>query len=229
VLATFVVNTLSDTPLSQSVGDGFLSLREALEAANTNQSVDGSPAGEADDFFNRIDKITFSPGLTGTIVLRAGELFVYSNVDILGPGATKLVIDADHKSRVLNVSGSNTQFGSLHLFDCTLINGNAMLANSDGLGGAIKSAGSTVLTRVTISGSYAELDGGAIYSKSTTAWNSSIINNTAGRNGGAFYTWGWDQLFNSTVANNTAVRGGGIYSKLAAGSFMIRSHVPAIQ
>lgn len=35
VLAMFFVTTLSDAPISQSAGDGFLSLREAIEGVRS--------------------------------------------------------------------------------------------------------------------------------------------------------------------------------------------------
>ncbi|MCA9191432.1 MAG: hypothetical protein KDB03_06715 [Planctomycetales bacterium] len=44
LLTMFVVDSLTDGSLEELANDGKLSLREALEAANTNASVDGSLA-----------------------------------------------------------------------------------------------------------------------------------------------------------------------------------------
>src|SRR5690242_12237035 len=54
--AAFVVTTLSDVVAA----DGFVSLREAIQAANTDLAVNEAPAGSADG-----DSITFAPSLFG--------------------------------------------------------------------------------------------------------------------------------------------------------------------
>jgi len=71
-------------------GDGQISLREAIEAANTNQSVDGSTAGQPGN-----DAIVFAPALNGQpLVLTQGQLGISEPLFITGNGAAKTVIDA---------------------------------------------------------------------------------------------------------------------------------------
>src|SRR6266516_1058737 len=44
-------------------------------------------------------------GLTGTITLTNGQLFVAANLTINGPGASKLAISGDKSSRVFDIGG----------------------------------------------------------------------------------------------------------------------------
>ena len=80
------------------VTDGEISLREAIHAANTDASVDGSTAGSG------ADTIEFAPTLfnggPGTITLAAdfehnNQLNITEAVTINGPGADLLTIDAE--------------------------------------------------------------------------------------------------------------------------------------
>ncbi len=207
VLAQFVVTTLNDMPINQSAGDGLLSLREAIEAANRNVSIDGSPVGSPPDFFSITDQIVFA--VTGKIVLQAGELKVDQDVEIIGRGADQLTIDANYNSRVFNLTS-----GGIRLTGLTLTNGRARLSNSDGFGGGILNNGITTVKSVVISNCFAELDGGAIFGarfRSFSAIESSILNNIAGRNGGGMFSSGAGRFRNVTIAGNFAIDGGGLY------------------
>jgi hypothetical protein len=46
MMATITVTTRFDDYIHQTEGDGEISLREAIEAANNNISIDGSVAGD---------------------------------------------------------------------------------------------------------------------------------------------------------------------------------------
>ncbi len=80
LLATITVDSLDDNML----GDGDITLREAIHAANTDTSVDGSPAGSG------ADTIEFDPGLLlpGTITLGGTQLEITEDLTITGPGST---------------------------------------------------------------------------------------------------------------------------------------------
>ena len=94
---SYLVDSLDDAVAS----DGVVTLREAIEAANTNQPVYDAPAGSSSES----DIIEFAPSLNGgTIVLSGRELFVTDDLDIRGPGANQLAIDADGRSRVFSFS-----------------------------------------------------------------------------------------------------------------------------
>ena len=75
--AAALVVTTTDDELN---GDGDCSLREAIEAANTNAMVDACPAG---DPAPTVDVITF--GVSGTITLTSGQLTVTDDLTINGP------------------------------------------------------------------------------------------------------------------------------------------------
>jgi hypothetical protein len=81
-------NTFEVTNLNDS---GAGSLRQAIEDANADPDA---------------DVITFQADLTGTITLTSGELGLYESVDIQGPGADKITIDANHASRVFYLYNS---------------------------------------------------------------------------------------------------------------------------
>ncbi len=77
--------------------DGSVTLREAIQAANTNTSVDGSEVG------NGADTIKFDPTLDGaTINLEfgdgeSGDMDITESLVIDG-GTTNITIDATHPS-----------------------------------------------------------------------------------------------------------------------------------
>ncbi|MFM8725375.1 MAG: hypothetical protein ACKON9_09630, partial [Planctomycetaceae bacterium] len=114
--ATITVTSLDDN----LIADGFITLREAIQAANTNKAVDGSMAGSVGE-----DTIVFAPGLDTSAGLIAslamsGEQFTISeSLKITGNGSLKTVIDASSSSRIFFVSS-----GSLTLEKLTLQNGN---------------------------------------------------------------------------------------------------------
>ena len=89
--AILTVTTLADIV---DPGDGKLSLREAVAAANA------TPA---------LDAIRFAPSLEGqTLVLTGGQLTVSQDLTIDGAGGTpgsQVTIDANRASRVLTITG----------------------------------------------------------------------------------------------------------------------------
>src|SRR5262245_1781078 len=98
-----LLSVITVTSLADNLAvDGKVTLREAIQAANTNASVDGSAAGQS----GAQDKIVFQNGLTGTIKLNPalGELLITDSVQIVGLGAKNTVIDAQHNSRVFGTA-----------------------------------------------------------------------------------------------------------------------------
>ena len=152
VLATITVTSLAD---NMDV-DGQVTLREAIEAANTNTSVDGSEAGGPQGI---LDEIVFQPGLAGTIDLKGTELVVSSpigNLQITGPGKDLLTINAHQQSRHFHV----TTDISLILEGVTLTGGSVA-----GNGGAILHDGlffSAVIVRNSTIRNNSAVNGGGI-------------------------------------------------------------------
>jgi len=114
MLTAYLVDSPDDTVLD----DELTTLREALEAANTNTALwDGDiPAGSDTE----TDVITFDSSLSGgTITLAGTQLEITdtaAGVDIQGPGAELLAIDADEQSRVFYVgSGAEASLWGLSI------------------------------------------------------------------------------------------------------------------
>ncbi|MCA8945785.1 MAG: cadherin-like domain-containing protein [Planctomycetes bacterium] len=80
--ATITVTDLNDDTLANLAGDSQISLREAIEAANTDTSVDGSTAGSG------ADVIVFATSVNGTLTTDIEDL-----VKSFGP--TAFVINSD--------------------------------------------------------------------------------------------------------------------------------------
>lgn len=211
-LATIEVNSLTDGTLAQLAGDNNVSLREAIEAANSNRSIDGSVAGQS----NQADTITFAPNLEGTIKLTAGQLVLAPSVTIAGPGAKKLILDGDLKSRLFQVEGNLFESLNVVIRDLSMTRGRAT-AQLGGHGGAIYSSGRLTLERVAITDSVASREGGGIYSSNElNVVASTIASNVADFRGGGIASDGKMNIQNSTVAANSVLetRPSGTQSKL---------------
>ncbi|GAA5132118.1 hypothetical protein JIN84_07665 [Luteolibacter yonseiensis] len=111
--ATFTVNTLVDTINGgQGAGaNGVGDLRYCLR--RVNDSAQG-----------QTHTIVFAPGLTGKITLNGSELVIRNNATITGPGADKLAIDADGKSRVLYIGGAPDVPLQVRISGLTMTGGN---------------------------------------------------------------------------------------------------------
>jgi hypothetical protein len=213
--ATFTVNTLIDDSTPE---DGVLSLREAVEKANTTAGA---------------DIIAFSTGLTGTIKLTNGQLDILDDLTINGPGARVLSVSGDFSSRVFHIDDFKVAIANLSIIDGQ--------ANQEDDGGGIFNAGHLTLNRVLLSDNEAGFGGnsffedpapdggrgGAIYNSGVlTISNSAILDNFGGQGGtgyddfsaggaggeggygGGIYNNGTLLLTNSTVAGNEAGLGG---------------------
>jgi hypothetical protein len=104
--AQIVVTSLLD----DVVTDGQVTLREAIEAANLDQSVDGSAAG------NGTDEIVFSRALltTGSVQINisSGELLITSPLKITGFGPASTVLSAQGLSRLFRITDTLTSGAS---------------------------------------------------------------------------------------------------------------------
>jgi fibronectin-binding autotransporter adhesin len=222
---TYVVDSLADVVAA----DGHVTLREAIQAANTNTAVGDVPAGRAD----RKDIITFAPGLAGgTIVLGGTVLQVLDDLEIRGLGAGALAIDANKRSRVFSIGANveaslsgvtltggkyadgaaiyNPAGGALALADVVL-SGNA----ATNRGGGVYNLGTLTISGSTVSANSAST-GAGIYNASALACDQSIFSaNISSSYGGGIYnaagvtTTVTDSTFE---ANSAASRGGGIYN-----------------
>ena len=114
------VDLIVDTTIDSdpSVTDGKCSLREAIEATNTNTAVDSCPAGTS----SGSDSISFFVPTPATITLES-QLIVSEALIIEGLGPNNLTIDANNNSRHFNFNASPSVPTTFNLSHIRLING----------------------------------------------------------------------------------------------------------
>lgn len=98
LLATITVTSATDV----TADDGQVTLREAIEAANTDTSVDGSTAGSG------ADTIVFAPALDGQIITMLSEVPIEESLSIQGSGTGKTHIRATRQTRLFQVRSALT-------------------------------------------------------------------------------------------------------------------------
>jgi len=217
------VNTLTDSD-DGICGATTCSLRDALEQAATNTAGD----------------IRFSA--SGTIFLTSGKPLpaIAEDLNIAGPGASKLTIDGGQSSVVGSVltieeeqlvaisgvtitngsapettnlaGGAITSYGQLTVSN-SVISGNTSI---DAGGGIVSNGEWLLVDNSTISGNTSYNAGGAIYNTDGSILivnNSTLSGNTVniGNGGGVWSNGGAVLVSNSTISGNTADEGGGIY------------------
>lgn len=191
-------------------GDGVVSLREAICAAN---NTDGD------------DIITFQAGLGSPITLTDGELEISSNLTITGPGANALTIDGNADDRIFVIDS-----GTVAISNLTIANGEERDSFE---GGAIANYGDLTLTDVNVTNSTVTASnivtanggtyGGGIYNgfERTLSLVRTTISGNSAAYGGGIANFGALSATDSTIAENDAFyTGGGIAS---GNGFGIRS------
>lgn len=222
--AAIVVTTLEDELNS----DSDCSLREAIEAANTNAAVDTCPAGDAAN----TDLITF--GVAGTITFTSqlsvtvgGELVIDgggvittsgggmrrawwaeagSDLTLMNLGIINGYLPQENGAALANHGGSVT------LLTCNLVGNQSQGSLLGGRGGAIDNAGEMIIDGSTFYGNHVDAgSGGAIYNTGSLTLTHSILQgNWAYQSGGAIFNWGALHLEDCILAENSAHRGGAI-------------------
>ncbi|MEM8670512.1 MAG: choice-of-anchor Q domain-containing protein [Planctomycetota bacterium] len=180
LLASFEVINLND--------GGVGTLRDAIMAANDNPGP---------------DTISFAPNVVGTITLdeTLGSLVITDSVDLMGPGADQLTIDADA-----------TLARQLRVIDIDSLDANVAISG------------------LTITGGLVDLDAGAgirFRSSGTLTVNESVVSGNTANNGGGIYSEfdGNLVITSSTISGNTALYGDGGGISVEDGDTTIRSSV----
>jgi CSLREA domain-containing protein len=191
-LGILLVNTLVDDVKA----DGFCSLHEALQAANTNSLV--YDCGQGDSL---TDTIIFS--VHGTITLTS-QLTVLPEGSVIVDGKDKVTLSGETAGRVWWVEPD----GQLTLRGLSIED--ALLGDEYG-GGLYNNSGSVVITNSTFLHNTAEWGGGAIYNLGTiSVVNSDFSGSIAsGSFGGAITSYGTMTLTNSTISDSLAYICGG--------------------
>jgi len=210
------------TALDDFTVNGNCSLREAIEAANTNAAVDACPAGTGADTI-RLPRQTYSLKLTGGestsgTVNSTADLDILGSVTLLpvacgGPVCAAPIIQAGAgwSHRLVQVTGAY----SVTLSGLVLQGGNSTGAAG---GGALLNVGAEVaLVNTNIYSSTAAHNGGGLDNEggSLSLTGATVRGNTASGDGAGIYNNGSLTLNNSSVTRNTndGVSGGGIFSQ----------------
>ncbi len=217
LLAVFTVDTLADG-VDGNYSAGNLSLREAIQLANTD------PAR---------DEIRFAQGIHGgTINLLLGQLEITEDLDIIGPGSDKLTINAGGNSRILAVNiGTAEDVRDVRLEGMMLIGGkaefggaihskenldirDAIISSNEATfwpgGGGIEARDTTVVVRNSIvSGNISKDSGGGIHARSVTVEDSIFSGNTSlGGGGGVSLTNGGTTVVKDSIFTANSAPGG---------------------
>ncbi|MEZ5944590.1 MAG: hypothetical protein R3C18_24650 [Planctomycetaceae bacterium] len=234
MLTAYVVNSLADG--INVGGPGVTTLREALQAANTNTSVDGLPAGDVDGDVILFDSAVFGGvGATITLSPTLGELFIVDDVSIdgvtgSGGGTTAVSLSGGNSNRLFTIS-TNSAPGvkTSRITGLTLQDGDGTgtFSANDGKGGAIFINGTAQVTldTVTIIGNSASGEGGggifnngARLAISGSTFSNNAALGTSGSGGAVNSRVGLVTALNSTFSGNTANRAGGAI-ELQSGNF----------
>ena len=198
--ATITVDTTND----ELNADGDCSLREAIQAANTDAAVDACTAGSgADTIVLPASTYTLSIAGANEDPNATGDLDITDGLTLTGAGQAITVIDGGALDRIFHVIGSVT----VEIVDVAIQNG----ASGAGRGGAILNSGTLTLTNVTVSGNNGGTSGGGIYNDASglvTLNNTTVSGNWASSAGG-IRNHGTLTLNSSTVSGNTAGLYGG--------------------
>jgi len=194
LLAIVTVNTTVD----ENNGTGNVSLREAVAAANSG------------------DTIQFAANVTGTINLASfGEIQISKSLTIQGPGSGVLTVRAydpdgsnnSNGERIFLVDGTGTL--NVTISGLTLPNGDPSDSDETGGGGAIVNRENLTLNNCVLTGNFGP-NGGAIYNLvgALTINDSTISNNNAGDGAGILVQGGSLSINRSTVTGNQASNAG---------------------
>jgi len=205
--ATIFVDSLTDA--APSVDDGNCTLREAIEAANSDASIDACNAGNGADTIEFLPAILSGGNASITLVDNLSDISdpVSESLTLQGPGTNLLSIDGDNSYTMFYLnSPANDQ--TFYFNDITLESGLATIGSSvEASGGAIHiTSGETVfINQVLFSQNTADNGGGAIFMPNSA--NSRPISLTISRS-----------TFNTNTANGSigggAIRGGNASSTL---------------
>ena len=205
---TITVNTEDD----ELNNDNDCSLREALQAANTDAAVDACPAGNGwDTIMVPAGTYILTKAGAGEDANATGDLDVRDSVTILGAGAGTTILDGNDADRVLHVDPTGLGV-ALDLRDVTVTKG-----SSDAGGGLRAANGLTRIQDSVFADNTATASGGAIQADLGTlrVLTSTIENNdagAAGQGGGIYVDLVALTIQGSTIESNTAQEGGGLYN-----------------
>ncbi|WP_349975254.1 Ig-like domain-containing protein [Pseudomonas sp. WHRI 8519] len=166
--------TVTDTNASSVQANGLVSLAEAIQAANTDASVDGSAAGSGSDI------IVFHQSLSGQTIRwsTASALLVTSNItingDVDGDGRGDIILSGDVNNNgvrdATEASGLQSNSGGV----LTVRNLDFREFSGNLVGGAIRANSGSI----TIEDSNFQNNAGAVINSATTVGSAVVVRNT---------------------------------------------------
>ncbi|MCA9971122.1 MAG: DUF11 domain-containing protein [Anaerolineales bacterium] len=226
------------TAADEQDANGLCSLREAVQAANTNTAVDACAAGSGPDDVILIPAghylltLADPAGVVEENGNLSGDLDLLESVTLQGAGTAVTIIDGNQIDRVfhqpaggihVSVSNLTVQGGSL---------GVGTSVNYSGAGFSLISNSALTLTHVLVSGNQASPgqpllssgSGGGIYNNGAqvTLVDSTVTNNLAGF-GGGIYNGGKLTIVDSSILSNQSTYFGAGIIHLGAAEANIRS------
>ena len=158
--------------------DGTCSLREAIQAANTDTAVDACAAGSGADI------VVLPAGAFVLGVLGAGEdgnatgdLDVTGDLIIMGAGAANTIVDGAGIDRIFHIDPSGAGI-TVKIVGVTVKNGLAVPVGLASFGGGILNRGALTIESCTVrgnNGSNLDVFGGGIYNQGTLTLNDSTV------------------------------------------------------
>lgn len=221
---TITVTTTAD----DVAANGNCTLREAVLAANRRASVDACPAGSGSDAIV-LGAATFKLTLAGANedAGLTGDLDVTGALAIVGAGATKTILDANHLDRAiyvhpgaaltlqkLTVRGGRAPNTGGNVYGSGVGNLGTSLTVEDSILRDNRSTGADCYCTYAMCGCFRPIRGGAIGSGDgvVIVRRTQILDNEAG-GGGGLYLAGTDEgslIEDSEIASNHADSGGGL-------------------
>ncbi|QPN46133.1 DUF4347 domain-containing protein [Priestia aryabhattai] len=224
--------TVTDTNATSTAVDSFVSLAEAIQAANTDTSVNGSAAGSGSDI------IVFHQSLSGQTIRwsTASALLVTSNItingDVDGDGRGDIILSGDVNNNgvrdATEASGLQSNSGGV----LTVRNLDFRDFSGNLAGGAIRANGGSI----TVEDSNFQNNAGAVINSATTAGSTVVVRNTTIHDNSASIVGGtaMSSLVRLGGANNHVLENVAIYNNtgtysstgtIAGGAVIVLSNV----
>jgi CSLREA domain-containing protein len=236
--ATITVDTTADDITVNS----NCTLREAIQAANTNAMVDNCTAGEASPVVDLIDlpagvyDLTLQDGPSGEDANQEGDLDILEEVEIDGAGMDSTAIDGQAAERVFHIQvstlsvvttlrdlevrngfalgngGGIYSLGNLFLYSCRVTGNTANSAPGGGISHSLAGSVLKIYDSEISSNEVVSNSGGGISSVALTEIFRSAVINNIGT--GVANALSTTRVYNSTISGNSASgNGGGMYAK----------------
>jgi CSLREA domain-containing protein len=189
------VNTFEDGLIT----NGNCSLREAIQAANTDQPVDACPAGfGADTIVLPAGVYTLTVPGTAENANQTGDLDIDSDLSIVGQGMDKTIIDGGYLDRVIDIPSEDAK---VEIRDLTIQHGLLQDFYPD-----------PVPWQDDLSASGAGIRGEGLYGSlivTRVRFATNFIDQGINGMGAAMYTQGYVEVHGSEIISNDAADSGG--------------------